>query len=100
MFDPVSYRQRNRVERLFGTAKQFRLIATRYDQLMATYLGLLHLVLGFIRLRKQINVNRPWHCPCRCSCSDWGLPGAVIGGAAGFVSGLVRPWEGCFRRVV
>jgi hypothetical protein len=24
-----------------------------------TYLGLLHLILGFIRLRKQTNVNRP-----------------------------------------
>ena len=58
-FDPASYRQRNRVERLFGKAKQFRRIATRYDKLGVTYLGLLHLVLGFIRLRKQTNVNRP-----------------------------------------
>lgn len=57
-FDPVSYRQRNRVERLFGKAKPFRRVATRYDKLKATYLGLLHLVLGFIRLRKQTNVNR------------------------------------------
>lgn len=56
--DPVSYRERNRVERLFGKAKQFRRIATRYEKLKVTYLGLLHLVLGFIRLRKQTNVNR------------------------------------------
>jgi len=51
------YRERNRVERLFGKAKQFRRIATRYEKLKVTYLGLLHLVLGFIRLRKQTNVN-------------------------------------------
>jgi transposase len=58
-FDPVSYRERNRVERLFGKAKQFRRVATRYDKLKVTYLGLLHLTLGFIRLRKQRNVNTP-----------------------------------------
>jgi transposase len=52
------YRERNRVERLFGKAKQFRRVATRYEKLKVTYLGLLHLVLGFIRLRKRINVNR------------------------------------------
>ena len=58
-FDPESYRERNRVERLFGKAKQFRRIATRYEKLKVTYLGLLHLVLGFIRLRKLRNVNTP-----------------------------------------
>jgi transposase len=58
-WDPDGYRERNRVERLFGRAKQFRRIATRYEKLKATYLGLLHLILGFIRLRKQTNVNMP-----------------------------------------
>jgi transposase len=53
------YRERNRVERLFGKAKQFRRVATRYDKLKATYLGLLHLVFGFIRLRAKTNVNTP-----------------------------------------
>jgi transposase len=53
----AGYRERNRVERLFGKAKQFRRIATRYEKLKATYLGLLHLILGFIRLRRQTNVN-------------------------------------------
>ena len=57
-FDPESYKERNRVERLFGKAKEFRRVATRYDKLKRTYLGFLHLVLGFIRLRKQGNVNR------------------------------------------
>ena len=51
------YRERNRVERLFGKAKQFRRVATRYDKLKVTYLGLLHLTLGFISLRKRTNVN-------------------------------------------
>ena len=58
-WDPGGYRERNRVERLFGKAKQFRRVATRYEKLKATYLGLLHLTLGFIRLRKQRNVNTP-----------------------------------------
>lgn len=53
----AGYRERNRVERLFGKAKQFRRVATRYEKLKATYLGLLHLVLGFISLRKRTNVN-------------------------------------------
>ena len=56
-WDPDGYRERNRVERLFGKAKQFRRVATRYDKLKATYLGLLHLVFGFIRLRRHSNVN-------------------------------------------
>ena len=53
------YRERNRVEQRFGKAKQFRRVATRYDKLRATYLGLLHLVFGFIRLRRLTNVNTP-----------------------------------------
>jgi putative transposase len=36
-----------------------RRVATRYDKLRATYLGLLHLAFGFIRLRRLTNVNRP-----------------------------------------
>ena len=51
------YRGRNRVERLFCKLKQFRRVATRYDKLRVTYLGLLHLVLGFIRPRRLTNVN-------------------------------------------
>ena len=56
---PDGYRERDRVERLFGKLKQFRRVATRYDKLKATYLGLLHLVFGFIRLRAKTNVNTP-----------------------------------------
>ena len=58
-FDRRAYRGRNRVERLFGKAKQFRRFATRYEKLRSTYLGVVHLVLGFIRLRRLRNVNRP-----------------------------------------
>jgi hypothetical protein len=47
------------MERLFGKAKQLRRIATRYEKLKATYVGLLHLTLGFISLRKRSNVNTP-----------------------------------------
>lgn len=57
-FDPAAYRDRNKVERLFGKLKQFRRVATRYEKLKATFLGVIHLALGFIRLRKRTcNVN-------------------------------------------
>jgi transposase len=56
-WDPVAYRERNRVERCFAKLKQFRRLATRYEKLKVTFLGLLHLTLGFIRLRNQKSVN-------------------------------------------
>jgi transposase len=56
-FDPVAYRGRNMVERLFGKLKEFRRVATRYDKLKATFLGMIHLALGFIRVRATTNVN-------------------------------------------
>ena len=56
-FDPEPYRERNRVERLFGKLKQFRRVATRYEKRRAMFLGVLHLALGFIRLRRLANIN-------------------------------------------
>jgi transposase len=56
-FLPEGYVERNRVERLFGKLKQFRRLATRYDKLKETFLGMIHLALGFIRLRALANVN-------------------------------------------
>jgi transposase len=56
-FIPDGYVQRNRVECLFGKAKQFRRLAPRYEKLKGTFLGMIHLVLGFIRLKKMVNVN-------------------------------------------
>jgi hypothetical protein len=32
-------------------------VATRYDKLKETFLGMIHLALGFIRLRAPVNVN-------------------------------------------
>jgi transposase len=55
--DTEAYRGRNEVERLIGKSKQFRRVATRYEKLKAMFLGVVHLVLGFIRLRRFANVN-------------------------------------------
>jgi transposase len=52
-----AYRQRNRIERLFGKLKEFRRVATRYEKLKQTFVGMIHLALGFIRLRRLANVN-------------------------------------------
>ena len=54
------YKERNRVERGFGKAKQFRGFATRYDKLKEVYLGLVRLIFGFISVRRRAKtVNRP-----------------------------------------
>src|SRR5262249_18430869 len=58
-FLPDGYRERNRVERLLGKLKQFRRVATRYDKLKETFLAMIHLALGLIRLRASVNVNTP-----------------------------------------
>ncbi len=50
--DTEGYKERNRVERLFGKMKQFRRVATRYEKLKATFLGMIQIALGFIRLRR------------------------------------------------
>lgn len=55
--DKPAYRERNRVERLFGKLKEFRRVATRYEKLKVTFLGWIQLVFGFIRLRAKTNVN-------------------------------------------
>lgn len=53
-------RQRNRVERGFGKAKQFHGFATRYDKLKEVYLGVVRLIFGFISVRRRAKtVNRP-----------------------------------------
>ena len=56
--DAPAYRVRNRIERLFAKAKEFRRVATRYDKRKRMFLGWLHLVFGFIRLRAKTNVHR------------------------------------------
>lgn len=42
-FDPATYRQRNRVERLIGRIKQYRRIATRYEKRASSCLAMLTL---------------------------------------------------------
>jgi transposase len=56
--DADAYRERNRVERLFAKLKEFRRVATRYEKLKQTFLGMIHLALGFIRLPAKTNINR------------------------------------------
>jgi transposase len=47
-YDPVRYRERNRIERFFNKLKQFRRLATRYDKLRRTFFSALHLVSAFL----------------------------------------------------
>jgi transposase len=55
-----SYKQRNRIERSFAKAKQFRRFATRYEKLREVFLGLVRLIFGFIHIRKIArSVNTP-----------------------------------------
>lgn len=42
-YNRVLYKQRNRIERMFGHLKINRAIATRYDQLANSFLGMVHL---------------------------------------------------------
>ena len=42
-YDRALYKQRNRIERMFGHLKINRAIATRYDQLAETFLGMVHI---------------------------------------------------------
>lgn len=58
-FRPDGYRERNRVERLFGKAKQFRRFATRYEKRKRMFLGVVHLVFSFLRLRRLRNDHTP-----------------------------------------
>ena len=34
-------------------------VASRYEKLKATFLGMIHPALGFIRLQATLNVNKP-----------------------------------------
>jgi transposase len=55
-----AYKQRNRIERAFGKAKQYRRFATRYEKLREMYLGVVRLVFGFLHVRKLAqSVNTP-----------------------------------------
>ena len=42
-FDVDLYKERNRIERFFNKLKQFRRVATRYDKLLANFMGFVKL---------------------------------------------------------
>ncbi|MDE0933924.1 MAG: transposase [Novosphingopyxis baekryungensis] len=42
-YDRLLYKQRNRIERMFGQLKINRAIAARYDQLANSFLGMVHI---------------------------------------------------------
>ena len=50
-YDAERYKDRNRVERLFGRLKQFRRVATRYDKLAATFLAIVQIAAVFQVIR-------------------------------------------------
>jgi len=50
-YDKRTYRQRNKVERLFNRLKQFRRVATRYDKLDETFLAFIHLTAAFVMIQ-------------------------------------------------
>lgn len=47
-YDPVTYRERNLIERMFCRLKDFRRIATRYDKRSDTYLAAIFIVATLI----------------------------------------------------
>ncbi|MEZ0495121.1 transposase [Sphingomonas sp. IW22] len=49
--DRSLYKQRNRIERMFGQLKINRAIATRYDQPASSFLGMVHLATARYRLK-------------------------------------------------
>ena len=50
-FDQVLYKERNLVERFFSKLKHFRRLATRYDKLLANFMGFVTLAAIAITLR-------------------------------------------------
>ena len=50
-YDKVIYKERNAVERFFAKIKHFRRVATRYDKLAQTYMGMVLLSAVIVWLR-------------------------------------------------
>jgi putative transposase len=42
-YDTERYKERNRIERFFNKLKHFRRVATRYDKLLANFMGFVKL---------------------------------------------------------
>ena len=50
-YEPELYKERNIIERFFNKLKQFRRVATRYDKLLANFMGFVKLAAIAIRLK-------------------------------------------------
>ena len=50
-FDQLLYKERNVIERFFNKLKHFRRVATRYDKLLANFMGFVTLAAIAITLR-------------------------------------------------
>ena len=50
-YDAYLYKERNLIERFFNKLKQFRRVATRYDKLLANFMGFVKLAAIAIWLR-------------------------------------------------
>ena len=50
-FDAMLYKERNTIERFFNKLKHFRRVATRYDKLLANFMGFVMLAAIAITLR-------------------------------------------------
>lgn len=50
-YDRILYKERNRIERFFDKLKQFRRVATRYDKLLANFMGFVTLAAIHIMTR-------------------------------------------------
>jgi putative transposase len=50
-FDPALYKQPNLIEQLFSKLKHFKRVATRYDKLLANFMGFIHIAAIAIILR-------------------------------------------------
>lgn len=50
-YDKAIYKERNRIERFFNKLKHFRRVATRYDKLLANFMGFVTIAAIAIQLR-------------------------------------------------
>lgn len=50
-YDKDIYKERNRIERFFNKLKHFRRVATRYDKLLANFMGFVKIAAIAIQLR-------------------------------------------------
>jgi len=50
-YDARLYKERNKIERFFNELKQFRRVATRYDKLLANFMGFVKLAAIAIGLK-------------------------------------------------